>query len=1342
MAYPVWQIPGGNLGKIAANEYFELDLALADPHGSLSGSITALQINRTFGVSSSWGFHNGQIIFAASGLPYHSYGNSANPNIPSPQNYNLKWPLRAGTNSKSTYQIPVNLGAIGYWLNGVAMFSPSAATGTPPNYPPAPAGYNYNASYTSGQTLGYSFGEDLAGGHSQQDGIYHYHDYTFAIAWQSGSGNAPGSGVPYGVAEINSIPYLKGGLVHADGHSKILGFSLDGYPVYGPYGYTTPTNAASAVKRMETGYHLKPTISRSAAASNTAVWPMGIFVQDYEYIGTGDLDLHNGRYCVTPDYPQGTYAYFCTVDQALTPVYPYVIGNYFYNDPAVQNGNGNAPVTALPSRSNNVTYQLISGRLPPGLQLDDVNQIIKGLPVSRYEISGVAYSVSQDQNYKFTIRAINNLDKTVTDKGFSVTITGNYPPEILTTEYSLGDYLDGSYIDIAISAVDLNVNDVLTFSLEASQPNQLFSSGLPPGLALTSDGHITGVLEPVINPYPQESTGTISQTGLDNSQWNLNPYVFDPLINKRDYLFTIRVTDGKTIARHQYKMTVYNHSDLRTDNITIDTTEYTYTSDISNRRTPVLITQNLGNFSNIQSGEYFSFQLIAKDYDNDPIKFQLYGSNGGGWDADGQHSDGVQIGWDNDVWESSNFVMPPGLGLDENTGWITGLVEAQVVPTFDYNFGIRVVKADNPTIASQVVTMYTTVLGSYYSGVTWNTASDLGYVKAGAISNLSINAKANNGSELYYSLAIGSHMPQGLSLLPNGLLSGRPSFQTNVLDRGLTTIDKNNYSRGYQDNPTTFDAKYTLIVDVINFDQTVSSQKTFTMTILNETYEPYENLYVVCRPPTDKRELIDQLLINDDIFAVADVYRHDDPYFGTNTELTALTASGLTANQATVYANAMQKRHRDKPLYFGDFKYAIAKDASGTYLYDVIYVELIQDTTGDKAKSPADAVFNMSNKINGWKNPRVKDLPENQIASDTTNVTDDVMYVKTNDTWTAINTENLVYENDLLQMNNDIIQAVGVTNNYALPEWMNTIQPDGSIPGFVLCSVLAYMKPGTGAKTLYNLKKYIPFDIKLVPFIVDRYVWDHNLSQNFDLVNRKFYDKAYTTFDNYGSKNISYTPVATVDYAVDVPFDTLNQSGLNQLILDGGIDGVVDVFQDKTIIFHTQEDFNGYTGFNDGWNFPDSSVVPGYNEIVTKVSAINQRGGIWKINVVNLDVGGFDPTQSGLEQAGFDLYNLGGANNLIILTFVQELKVGDVVSVKSGNLHGGQDLKYTVDNMIHLGHTVPYFNNVKNVSTVSVIPTTFDIKHTRFVNNVDEYQLPLDGDTYLKFPQKHIFQAY
>jgi hypothetical protein len=47
-----------------------------------------------------------------------------------------------------------------------------------------------------------------------------------------------------------------------------------------------------------------------------------------------DLDTSNGRYCVTPEYPGGTYAYFMTVDDFNGAVYPYIIGNTYYGAPA------------------------------------------------------------------------------------------------------------------------------------------------------------------------------------------------------------------------------------------------------------------------------------------------------------------------------------------------------------------------------------------------------------------------------------------------------------------------------------------------------------------------------------------------------------------------------------------------------------------------------------------------------------------------------------------------------------------------------------------------------------------------------------------------------------------------------------------------------------------------------------------------------------------------------------------------------------------------------------------------------------------------------------------------
>ena len=70
-------------------------------------------------------------------------------------------------------------------------------------------------------------------------------------------------------------------------------------------------------------------------AVNTT-YPLGYFREDYEYIAhpsdASYLDVHNGRFCVTPEYPSGIYCYFATVDANHNSAYPYVVGPTFYGN--------------------------------------------------------------------------------------------------------------------------------------------------------------------------------------------------------------------------------------------------------------------------------------------------------------------------------------------------------------------------------------------------------------------------------------------------------------------------------------------------------------------------------------------------------------------------------------------------------------------------------------------------------------------------------------------------------------------------------------------------------------------------------------------------------------------------------------------------------------------------------------------------------------------------------------------------------------------------------------------------------------------------------------------------
>jgi len=130
-------------------------------------------------------------------------------------------------------------------------------------------------------------------------------------------------------------------------HSPILGYAYDGNPIYGPYGYSNPLNPSSSIKRMETSYRQKT--QRDLDGPSTTVYPLGYLIADYRYQHRyGDLDDNNGRYCVTPDYPNGVYAYFITVSSANIPQFPYILGNRFYSIPVESNYTNKIQHTNLP----------------------------------------------------------------------------------------------------------------------------------------------------------------------------------------------------------------------------------------------------------------------------------------------------------------------------------------------------------------------------------------------------------------------------------------------------------------------------------------------------------------------------------------------------------------------------------------------------------------------------------------------------------------------------------------------------------------------------------------------------------------------------------------------------------------------------------------------------------------------------------------------------------------------------------------------------------------------------------------------------------------------------------
>lgn len=119
-------------------------------------------------------------------------------------------------------------------------------------------------------------------------------------------------------------------------HSPVLGWAYDGNPIYGPYGFAGETGGP--VVRLKSGYVIDTTLQVGLRPPGYA---LGYFTNDFVFNNSGDLDEYGGRYCVTPQFPNGTYAYFYSIDVDSSgvgqPKFPYLLGSSFKDTPVDEN---------------------------------------------------------------------------------------------------------------------------------------------------------------------------------------------------------------------------------------------------------------------------------------------------------------------------------------------------------------------------------------------------------------------------------------------------------------------------------------------------------------------------------------------------------------------------------------------------------------------------------------------------------------------------------------------------------------------------------------------------------------------------------------------------------------------------------------------------------------------------------------------------------------------------------------------------------------------------------------------------------------------------------------------
>lgn len=311
------------------------------------------------------------VYLRTTGLGSHAMGPwPANfPNLPANQHIFYRLPRNPVLGTGGTL---TSLGSIGYFVDGVAMFDTRDGfvwNGTTEQGGAGTGYWNRDAYVNEGATF------DPAFAHQENSGTYHYHANPVALRHLLGDHVEYDAGS--GVYRESTAPVTR--------HSPILGWVRDGWPIYGPHGYANATNPASGLARMRTGFQLRngergtdnisvtgrgtipawATRAYGVAAAQpgptvSTTYPRGRYMEDNAYLGDlglrlgtdFDLDEHNGRWCVTPEFPSGVYAYFVSIATDGTPVFPYNIGRSYRGTPTG---------AAVQTLAENVTTNFIGG---------------------------------------------------------------------------------------------------------------------------------------------------------------------------------------------------------------------------------------------------------------------------------------------------------------------------------------------------------------------------------------------------------------------------------------------------------------------------------------------------------------------------------------------------------------------------------------------------------------------------------------------------------------------------------------------------------------------------------------------------------------------------------------------------------------------------------------------------------------------------------------------------------------------------------------------------------------------------------------------------------------------
>jgi len=815
---------------------------------------------------------------------------------------------------------------------------------------------------------------------------------------------------------------------------------------------------------------------------------------------------------------------------------------------------------------NATQYQYLSGVLPVGIRVTE-NGVLEGNPKNYDYIQGVPIEIAQDVTAKFIVRAVS-LDGTVADRVFEMTVTGQDAPSIDSTPLpDLGTYFDGDKVDVQLTMTDPDPGDTHTWSYQSgnlptgvtvSSSGRIFGyiepfvlQELPGGF----DNSNFDMAEWDFRTKAEDKTYEFVVQVTDGKQTDVKAYNLYGISRNMVTADLEKVTadQDKGLATQEYLDIL-----ALVDGVVPELYEVLDCSQ-TNLRAPVLLTESTG-LGRITHDNNFQFKFEGKDFDGDAFEFVV---------ASGTLPTGLRLdsesGWLSGTIPSfssaeTDFTFTVQVRKKDNSADIYGVYSADqtLLKTDDTNTTadseLDIIKTS--TYTSDAVSFTMTIVGDADSAVTW--PSDSLTIKTGEICQLDVVATIADGRPVEYELKEGStkvvagnfvvgqtytivtqgttdyisigsinnsigtsftatgtgtgtgtaslgsnRLPQGLSLNYDGLIIGRCSFEHMMFDTGGTTFDLQDLFT----NETTFESIYEFVVRVYSADLVVDTYKKFTITLEADTNKPYETLFARALSSTTQREIYEALIQNNDDIPSEDVYRASDFAFGIQKDVRCLIATGLNSKAETDYVEAMSKNFYNNTLRFGDFKTAIALNDDGTTKYEIVYIQLHDNSQGIDSKTGLSAspalVQDVRSDTSTWTNPILvsESFPDISMGHYLVSQANDYN----------------VYPNSFENMRDRLKTDIGfqILERKVLPDWMQDKQEDNSIIGWTLAVPVVYCKPGTSKKIKYRLEERVvsdSYDIKKISFEVDRFILDNNLS--------KWYNQSAGSFNATTSETI------------------------------------------------------------------------------------------------------------------------------------------------------------------------------------------------------------------------------